>query len=94
LIEQLQKHWKPDDHVAAALWSVEDVFDQAENNHEPSVKLTREQAEEIIDHVDRKQDASLGITWDTLDAYIDDYERINKEEEEHKKALQAREGRP
>ena len=69
VIEHLQSDsFKPDDVVAVAIWQVEDVLERAKEN---KMKITKKQAEEIIDRIDRKQDASLGISWDTIDAYLD-----------------------
>lgn len=61
------KHYNPDDVVAVAIWCVEDVIERAK---ERGKKLSKEQAEEILDTIDRKQDASLGISWDTIDAHL------------------------
>ncbi len=69
LVEHLQDAYKPEDVIAAAIWQVDDVLGQAK---EKGIEITREQAEGIIDRIDRRQDASLGISWDTLDAYLDD----------------------
>uniref|UniRef100_A0A6M3KJP5 Uncharacterized protein n=1 Tax=viral metagenome TaxID=1070528 RepID=A0A6M3KJP5_9ZZZZ len=59
------------EHVATAVWSEEDVFEKAK---EKGMKISREQAQEVLAEIDRKQDASLGITWDTIDCYLDDLE--------------------
>jgi hypothetical protein len=64
-----EDHEKPEDVVAVAIWQVDDVLGQAK---EKRIKITRKQAEEIIERIDRRQDASLGISWDTIDAYLDD----------------------
>jgi hypothetical protein len=68
VIEHL-KGYKPDEHIATAIWCEEDVLGRAK---EQGKKITREQAQEILDTIDRKQDCELGITWDTLDCYIDE----------------------
>lgn len=68
-IENL-KGYNPKIHVAVAIWQTDDVLERAK---ERNIKLTKEEAEEIIDRIDRKQDATLGISWDTIDVYIDDY---------------------
>ena len=41
-----------------------------------NVKISREQAQEIIDRIDRRQDASIGITWETIDCYLDDLSNL------------------
>jgi len=68
-IEHMKNSYKPEDIVAVAIWQVDDVLGQAK---ETGIKITRKQAEEIIERIDRRQDASLGISWDTIDAYLDD----------------------
>lgn len=65
----MKNSYKPEDIVAVAIWQVDDVLGQAK---ETGIKITRKQAEEIIERIDRRQDASLGISWDTIDAYLDD----------------------
>lgn len=68
VIEHL-KSYPPEMHVAVAIWQVCDVQERAK---ERGIKLTTEQVEAIIDRMHRKQDATLGISWDTIDCYIDD----------------------
>lgn len=67
-IKDLQKY-NPKDVLAVAVWSIEDVISRGKDRR---MTITKEQAEEIIDMVDRKQDATLGISWDTIDAAIDE----------------------
>ena len=68
LIEHLQGY-KPDEHIAAPIWCEEDVLGRAK---ELGKELTREQAQEILDEMERKQDCELGISWDTLDCFINE----------------------
>jgi len=58
-----------DECVAAAIWTEGDVIGRAEYR---GIKITKEQAQEILDLMDRKQDATIGITWDTIDYYVDE----------------------
>ena len=51
------------------IWSTEDVLHQAK---EKGVKLTEDEANEILLHMERKHDADIGISWGTIDVYIDD----------------------
>lgn len=69
-IEHLQQYLKPTDHVAISIWSIEDVQDQAK---ERKIKISKRKAEELLDDLDRHQDASIGINWDTINAYLDEY---------------------
>ena len=64
-------------HVAVAIWQREDVVGRAE---ERGIKITDEQADEILDSIDRKQDCEYGINWITIDCFVDDwrdYDRID-----------------
>lgn len=80
LIEMLQRNHYPDEVIAAQIWHTEDVLDQAKNR-DPVVKLTKADAEQILEDLDRHQDASLGISWDTLDCHIDEFLREQKPKE-------------
>ena len=51
------------------IWSTEDVLHQAK---EKGVKLTEDEANEILLQMERKHDADIGISWTTIDVYIDD----------------------
>ena len=70
-IEEVIKrlHYSDGQHVAVAIWCEDDVRGRARERH---VKCSRAQAREILDKVDHKQDCTLGITWDTLDCYLDE----------------------
>ena len=59
--------WNGRQHVAVAIWGEDDVLGRAK---ELGIECSRAEAREIIDIVDRKQDCSLGISWDTLDNYL------------------------
>lgn len=62
-IKHLQRHHKPKDIIAVQMWVREDV------KHLDKT-LTDEDCDDVLDSVHTKQDASLGITWDTLEFYI------------------------
>lgn len=68
VIEHLRRY-NENEHVATAIWSEDDVLGRAK---ERNIKITRKQAQDIIDRIYRKQDATIGITWDTIDCYLDD----------------------
>jgi hypothetical protein len=75
-VEHLRSLGEPTDIVAMAIWTEEDVLGMAK---ERGIVLTKEQAGEILDRMDHKQDASIGISWDTIDAYLNDYVREHAE---------------
>jgi hypothetical protein len=68
VIEHL-KGYKPDEHIATAIWSEEDVLGRAK---ELKKKITRKQAQDILDDIEQHHDAELGICWMTLDCAIQD----------------------
>ena len=70
LIERLQKRYKPEDVLAVIIWQVDDVLGRAK---EREIEITREQAEKIVSRIDRRKDATLGITWVTIDCALDDF---------------------
>jgi hypothetical protein len=69
IIEKFQSSYKPDDHVAVAIWSIEDVMEQAKEN---GVKITKKRANEVLDFIDDEQDATHGISWITINCAIDE----------------------
>ena len=68
-IKHLKNYDTLEEHIAVAIWSEEDVLERAK---ERKIKITKKQAQNIIDRIDRKQDCSIGITWDTIDCYTDE----------------------
>jgi acyl-homoserine lactone acylase PvdQ len=51
-------------------WSTEDVLMKAE---EMDIELTEEQADIILDNIERHHDACVGINWDVIDYHIETY---------------------
>ena len=51
-------------------WSSEDVLHQAEQD---KVELTEEQAIEILEILEHKHDATIGINWDVISTVISLY---------------------
>jgi hypothetical protein len=68
VIEHLSRNYKPDEHIAAAIWCEGDVLGRAK---ELKIKITRKRAQEILDQIDHAHDASIGISWDTIDCYLE-----------------------
>jgi hypothetical protein len=67
--------WLKNQHVAVAIWCEDDVLELAK---EEGIRCSRKRAREIIDEIDRKQDCELGISWDTIRVYLNEYERDKK----------------
>lgn len=63
-----QIYQNPDEHIAVAIWCVEDVKARAK---ERGKKISDKQAEEIVDDLEHNHDASIGISWDTIDCLLD-----------------------
>jgi len=68
VIADLRVNYKPYDVIAVAIWTVDDVKARAK---ERGIDITDEEAELIISAIDREQSAELGISWDTIDAFLD-----------------------
>ncbi len=49
-------------------WCIEDVLGQAKSN---KIKITRQEAGRVLEYCLNKHDCNIGVTWDTLDYYID-----------------------
>ncbi len=60
-------------HVAVAIWQREDVLGKAE---ELGINITPEQADEILDEMDHRQEAEVGISWDTIEVDLQDPEFV------------------
>jgi len=69
LIKHLSETYKPGDVIAYALWTVMDVMMRAADT---DTTITEQQAAQVLALIDRKQDCTLGITWDTIDAEIEE----------------------
>ena len=67
LIKHLQTY-DENDTVASSIWLAEDVLSIA---HELGKTLSRQQANEALNFIERKQDANVGINWDIIKDAID-----------------------
>ena len=65
------------EHVCVIVWSIDDVLERA---YAKKVKISEKEAEEILDKMEYNHDASVGISWDTIDIYISDVELERKEQ--------------
>jgi len=70
LVKRLNETYQPDDYVAVAIWCREDIIGRGK---ERGRVITMEQADGILDLVERKQDCEYGISWDTIDCFTDYY---------------------
>lgn len=68
VIEHLQTY-RPDQPCAYTVWLADDVKSRAK---EMKVRLTKDEIVHVLERVHHKQDASIGINWDTIDYWIDE----------------------
>lgn len=89
-IKSLKEEFINGDAIAV-IWTTEDVFTESENygdtdyDHlQPHIdtEISEEEAQKILEILDRKHDASIGISWDTISCHIDEiiHDRIEKGE--------------
>ena len=67
--------WLENQHVAVAIWCEDDVLELA---MEEGIKCSRKRAREIIDAIDHKHDAMMGISWNTISDYLHGYIHVKK----------------
>jgi hypothetical protein len=58
------KDYDPDEEVCMVLWTVPDVEERAE---EMEIEVTPELTASVLAFMERKHDAEIGISWDTVD---------------------------
>ena len=58
-------------------WSTEDVLMEAEIL---GIKLTEEEADNVLDDLEYGHDSSLGINWDVIKSYIYQFDNERKDE--------------
>jgi|TARA_R100000808_G_C2152935_1_gene162730 sporulation-control protein spo0M len=66
------QHGYNETNSIALIWCIDDVKQMAAEMEIP-VKLTDEQCMDILYEVDRRHDASLGVSWDTIEYNIENY---------------------
>lgn len=60
-------------------WHIDDFIGRAE---EQERTISKEKAREALAHMIRKHDAELGISWITIDCYLDEYEDEEEEDDD------------
>lgn len=66
------QHGFNDTNSIAIIWCVDDIKHMTKEMEIP-IKLTDDQCMEILYDVHRRHDATIGITWDTLEYAIENY---------------------
>jgi len=54
----------------SGVWTLDDIIDQAKDM---GYECDEETAKDIMGSIDHNFDASIGISWDTINVYLDDY---------------------
>lgn len=76
LLEHIQGF--PDGYCfACIMWTPPDVIDLGRRK---GYELTLDRANEILEDMDHHADCSIGMTWDTVEYYVDEYVRQHKGE--------------
>ena len=91
LIQHLQNNYKPDDHIATSIWQRDDVLSVAKDwrtwdsiakmSFPNPVSMTAKQADEIVEEIDRHHDCTVGINWDVLEYWVDEFAHKEKADE-------------
>jgi len=71
------QHGFNDTNSIAIIWCVDDIKHMTKEMEIP-IKLTDDQCMEILYDVHRRHDATIGITWDTLEYAIENYLQDDK----------------
>lgn len=50
-------------------WHIEDVKSRAK---ERGIKVTDAQSREILEYIERKHDANIGVNWEVIDIWTDE----------------------
>jgi hypothetical protein len=67
-LQRMENEIEIADDKIQIVWQVDDVLEKAK---EDGVKITKEQAYEVLGLVERNHDCNYGITWDTISSWID-----------------------
>jgi len=58
-------------------WSVEDFTEYEHDKY----TITKEQAQEALERMIQKHDASIGINWDVVEYYLTEYGTLKEDEQ-------------
>jgi len=81
-LDLIKNQYKKGERICLIIWSKEDVLTRAK---ERGIKITIPDAEEIIDEMEHRHDASIGVCWETIDTYLNNIEQKLMEEDEAKR---------
>ena len=83
IVNDIQRSYNPESKAIAIIWCEEDVRGMNKDKNSLSelddgftgTPLTDEEVDDVLSRLERNHDCNNGITWDTIDAYVDDIER-------------------
>lgn len=78
-IKMLQGYAKNNKATCVLIWVAEDVLSRAEDL---DIKCAEAEANDILEYMERKQDAEHGVTWDTIDYHLGCLEEGRKENDQ------------
>lgn len=55
----------------AIIWQIDDIISMAESGYDKT--LSDEDARDILWSIGRRHDASIGVNWDVIEVYLDDF---------------------
>ena len=77
-IKMLQDYAENNKETCVLIWIAEDVLGRAKDL---DIKCTEDEANDILGCMESKHDATIGVTWDTIDYYLDNLERERAEKD-------------
>ena len=72
LVKKIENAVKKQDETIHIIWSYEDIISRAED---AGCKVpSKKKAIEILKEIEHRHDCNLGVTWDTIDFYLESKE--------------------
>lgn len=81
-VEYFQTLHKKGEHLCVIVWQADDVIGQA---NEAGIKCSKDEANAILEAMERQHDATFGISWDTIDSHLADLKEKHEQEKKVKK---------
>ena len=78
VIHYLEQRFKPNEHLYVIVWSTSRIIQKGKEN---GVKVTKAEANEIIEDMARQHIADINLRWETISIFL---ESINRKREQRK----------
>jgi hypothetical protein len=62
-------NYSPNKHFCIVVWQSEDIIHRGK---ERGIEVKQKDADEIVERMEMRHDATMGISWDTIDVYLDE----------------------